>query len=716
MLLLLFVVYLLVLGNLASQALYKFFGLSNNISRRVLGIFAVFVSLGWIAGGAILFLPLHFWVVVAIFVVNALLYISLVRWAKKIETEPDRADHELGGDWISGAKFAAAAFLFIIAYGFYLLYHSATGNAIATPWQTINPQYIVVFFLATCALGLLIFSKLKTNTVLLFLLLQTFLLVSYLPLTHQLIYGADGWRHVANEERFLIGESFLPATLSGGDNQDSQVEIKRRASTDVARHDFVKSKIGELSYSSFWATNVILAKVFNTSLITITKWFLPILWSLVFPLLLFEIALTFGWSKKKSLFFAWLGLLPFAWASAGSFSLPVNFGLLVWLFLILLILKRATSPRPEQKLILALAGVGLVFGYALYFILFWVAWIMLEVLKQIDKHFLAVNQQNRMTASKIFINLFLTLLIAFVFSGLELLFGYSKFDRSINWLAQLRQLLGNFSGFYLASGPRPHNIDFGNVIFNQTPLAAFVPNILTQWRWWLVAFAVCFFAVVFYGLIQFCHNKKITHQWLSIMASGLIVGYAMTNYFLAGSHILTRRLDGALALFLLILFFYGLQKVAEDPVWIKKPYIFGVVILSLVITTSYSLGPDTYTVSVNEYEAAKYVWSREQSVNKPCVLGDTYPLLALETASAKQIIGGGFPIDADFGQPGRVELFAQMNMAINDTVLKKTRELTGSDHCWFIGDTDNFQKQGILHAGDFKIFEDTAVVRYNTKY
>ena len=59
---------------------------------------------------------------------------------------------------------------------------------------------------------------------------------------------------------------------------------------------------------------------------------------------------------------------------------------------------------------------------------------------------------------------------------LEIISGYSHFDRGVNFLTQIKQFIGNFTAYYLASGPRPHDIAVGNIIFNQTPAYAFVPN------------------------------------------------------------------------------------------------------------------------------------------------------------------------------------------------------------------------------------------------
>jgi uncharacterized membrane protein YcaP (DUF421 family) len=53
------------------------FDLNNNFSRIILGVFVSFISLGSIAGVAILFLSLTFWVLIGIFVLNGLIYFLL---------------------------------------------------------------------------------------------------------------------------------------------------------------------------------------------------------------------------------------------------------------------------------------------------------------------------------------------------------------------------------------------------------------------------------------------------------------------------------------------------------------------------------------------------------------------------------------------------------------------------------------------------------------
>ncbi len=684
----LFVVYLLTLGNLAGGILKKIFAIEYKFSQIILGSFFVFASLGSIGGAAILFVSLSGAIIFCIFLVNALIFLIAYWWIKK-----SQAVHvEVGGGESGGLFFKknilrsyAAIFSACIVYGLYLLAQSKTGEALQTPWHTIRSEYVIIFFVSVFSLGLFIFSRLKTWLLLTFLVLQTFLLHSYLPLTHDSFYGADGWRHIANEQRLLDGQGFLEATLADGGS--------------VSR---LNSFIGRLSYGNFWFSNVVLAKFFDLDLVSTTKWFLPIVWPLVFPVLLFEIARLLGWSNRKSLFLAWLGLLPFAWQAAGSFTLPVSFGFLVWLSAFLLILKRTSYPHKKQAIVLACIGVSLFFGYTLYFILFWLAWLVAEFLRS-----------NIFGVDKIKFKLSI-LFVILVMPVLEFFAGYGKFDQTISWLGQVKQVIGNFLGIYIANGPRPHDIATGNIIFNQTPSYAFVTNVFLTSKWLLVVFMVVFFGFVLYGCWYAWKTEIQAVQLLLVFSIGILLSYIITNYFLTGPHILARRLDAVVALGMITLFAYGLFEARKRlNRYAKFAGMAAVLVLSFFITVSYSLGPDAYAVGTSEYQASNHVWFQEKTEEKKCVLGDTYPLLALEAVSRKEIIGGGFPIDANFAQPERVMLFNQIKTLPYYELLEKAAVLTGADHCWLIEKKENFQNQYMLDGDRLSIFGDVVAIRFD---
>ncbi|HSR88904.1 MAG TPA: hypothetical protein VLK22_00700 [Candidatus Udaeobacter sp.] len=678
------VLYFLFVSAGTQKVLINYFDFVKSFQTRVLAIFFSLVTFGWFLGFFIFLNYFNGLSVFLAFFLNALVW-SLVKANNitSLENKIEDKDEISPLSWYE--KVGVLFYFLLIIYGFYLLIKSKTGGAIYSPWQAIDSSYVWVFLLVIFLSGMLIlFSKFSLKILLFFVIANSFLLHSYLPLTHELFYGADGWRHMATEQRLMDGKQFLQVELAGSNNRASRQSLISN----------LQAKVGVLSYANFWGTNVIIGKILQVNLISLTKWFLPILWSIIFTILLYEIGLALGWSAKNSLLLAWGGMWPFALQAGGSFSLPVNFGFLIFILFVLLFLKKFRQPNIKQKNILLALGFGSAFGYLLFFILYWLGWGITAILKNGKKIIIIPGLIFASAALPI----------------LELAGKFSFIDRKINILTQIKQFVGNIFAVYLASGPRPHDIAGGNILFNQVTLSIFTPNFLTQFRWWLPVLVLATFIIVILGVKK--NLKDLNYQFILAFATVLFVGYFLSFYLLTGEHLFSRRLDTVLACLFLILLFYGLSN------FFDKKYIAGltVIVLSLAITASYTLGPDTFTVKSNELEAMNYVWSKEEIYNTHCVLADVYPLLALEAVSKKEIVGGGFPIDANFAQPERVKLYEQMKLTINDNLLRTTATLTKTDHCWLVGETGNFYRQGVLNYGDYKIFGDVAAVRYNTKY
>ena len=53
-------------------------------------------------------------------------------------------------------------------------------------------------------------------------------------------------------------------------------------------------------------------------------------------------------------------------------------------------------------------------------------------------------------------------------------------DENIKFFEAIKQFIGNLLGWYVAAGPRPHDILTGNILFNQVPSYAFVPNLFIE--------------------------------------------------------------------------------------------------------------------------------------------------------------------------------------------------------------------------------------------
>lgn len=683
--LVLLLLYLIYAAAGARAALAKFFNLSHKAFRiRALGMFLGLVTLSWLSVPLIIFSRLTSFGIAAVFFINGIFYFFLERWterSKKTECEVQGQEMVVLEE-VPQAKVAVFAYLALALYGFYLLAGSRTGAAISSPWQTIDPKFIYVFFFTTLILGFLIFSKLKAKAILFLLIMHSFLLHAYLPLTQQYLYGADGWRHVAVESR-IIAEKPIDLVLYDQDSFLSKLDP------------------GKFSYGQLWGLSAISARLFNIPLLSINKWLIPVIWSVILPILLFEIAGALGFAKKESLLFAWFGFLPFALQAAGSFTLPVNFGFLIWLLSCLLILKRLKSPRREQIVLLILFGAGLILSYFLYFILFCVALLAAEISK--------TRRLGKMNSAVLIIFGILAIPV------IELIAGYSRFSLKIGWLAQIKQFAGNFTSYYLASGPRPHDIDFGNIIFNQVPLYAFVANFFTDWLWWILVPALGFICLAALGFRKLIRENEVKFKWIAVMSASVLGAYILSVYFLSGDHILARRLDSVIAFFLLILIFFAWIKFVFNRVPQKIGIPLTIILFAIAITASYSLGPDTQSVSADQYAAANYVWQQEKNSAKHCVLGDTYPLLALEAVSSKEIVGGGFPINQYFAQQERVDLLSEMKQGLVITMPQSAFNLTGSNRCWFITDAQTFKKLGANNNYGYALFGNSVVIRYNLK-
>jgi len=687
--------FIFLMSGSARSALIKFFNFGDNGRTRILGAFLVFTVLSWLSGATVVFYKLTPLTIAVIFFITGLVFIFWELWAKlakgTVPAEPAEVKESPFG--LPTVFWGGLVFLVFAGYGFYLLYHSQSGAALVSPWQTINPNYIWIFLGATFLLGVLIFSRLSVKTLLIFLTVYIFLLLSYLPLTHQLFYGADQWRHLATESRIM---SQLPTDI---------------VAPNAAQPLFLTSAPGNIFYSSFWGINVVLAQVLNLDLISLVRWFLPVLWALIFPVLIYEIGLAINLNKKESLFLVWLTALPFALQYAGALSIPNHFGLLIWLLLVLLILKVAVKTRWEQFVILAVLGLLSVFGYGLYLLLFWLAALVFVILSP------ALAGRRIFSNFRFFASLRMTatiILVAIFIPAVELIVKYSTWPKQVDWFAQVKQLFGNLTGWYLATGPRPHDILTGNIFFNQVPLGAFVPNFLTQHPIWIFIFMILVWYAILVGVIFSLRSKATVRNWLGVMFLGLLGSYIIGRYILTGGSIITRRLDGVLAILGIIFLLFGLKQFVD---WLTKKFhsqraeriimAVLVVIFSLAIAASYSLGPDIRAMSVDEYKAAKYVWGEQAR----CVITDTYPLLALEYFSKKQVTGGGFSMGQNFSQPERVKLYEEMKADPKPAIFDEAKNITGAINCYLIANTKEIYYNNYTYqtGKEWKMFGDMIV-------
>lgn len=656
----------------------KYFGFTAGPRSKLIGVLLVLAILGILCGALAIF-----WKLSALSLCLIMVLIGGVSAVMpSIDETPTKDDS--GNDDVmvlTNRNYYWIAFVILIVFGLFSLWRVRTGAAMDTPWRIVPSNFVYIVFLSMLTLGGLIFSRIKTSWLLFFVILQFALCLSYLPLTHKMLWGADGWRHIAVMEQVRA-------------EQPLQI-------TNYAENPTWLERInpGQFAYSQFWGAGVALAQILQIDFIPLLAWWQPLLTAILIPILLFEFGLVFSLSRRKSLLLAWFGLWPFALQMAGAFSLPVNFGFIFFLAILLLIFRRIASPNRAQVWILAILLVLSVFCYSLFTLLFAIVWAMSEILRRVQ---LSEKFKNK--------NVFFVLMVlagVLLWPAVELVAGYARLTSLHALWPGLKQFIGNLFGYYLASGPRTHIIETGNIFFNQAPSYAFISNGFTVWRWWIIFFMSLAIAGLIFGLVKLFRRADARFRMLFALCVSVFGGYIVSRYLLAGEHLLTRRLEAVIAFFCVMIIFYSIQKVFEKNQFVT---LLLILVVPVVTAASFSLGPVSRVMSEDEYRAAENVWQKIKTDDKKCVVADTYPLLALEAVSRKEVVGGGFPIDKNFGQDELTAIYNEIILSSQsdidiDKYHARAGEITGADTCYLITFSSNVSSTPIAEFGDFKVYK-----------
>jgi len=573
-------------------------------------------------------------------------------------------------------KWISWVYILLWSVTVWLFFHTYGTLVFFSPWQSLSVFILPLVAVLSILLGILLCSKTVTKHVLLFVLMQSVLLHMYMPLSHMLPWGGDVWRHIAVEEQLSSGE-IVPPVLFGPEALWREV-----VGVDIPEVFLIPQKY---SYGQFWGLAVIIRQLTNISLEAINIWMIPLLWSLVFPLLLFRFGRLVFQSWRGGLLLAWLSTIAFSLQALGALSLPVSLGVLTFFFMCMLLLQYGARRHPPQRYILMFFGVLMLFGYALSFLLlvFVVggAWI-----------FSTIHARVQHTVYAWALIILVTIVGALIFPGIELLAHTSLLPSHVDILQVAKTAFGQLSGWYYASVIRPHDILSGNVIFNHTPTYAFVASIFTVWRWWLLPWMMFFLGMMVYGLIQYVCEKKqgiaLVPVWTILSLMG---AYKIGWFLLEGDRTLIRRLDPYVATGMLVFFSFGIllffSFIRYKSLVLRRVCIsIFVLMIGWVGTATYASGPDIRSTSTDEYDVASFLAGRMKDTTEPsCVLADTWVLLPLEALSHGQVVGGNFPIGSQFGQAQRVSLYDTVREGdiMSDTI-PSIFTLTHATHCFLV--------------------------------
>jgi len=536
-----------------------------------------------------------------------------------------------------------------------------SGAILQTPWQYLPTFFLVLFFLLTLLLGYILITSQRTTLILFLLVLHSVLLHFSLPLSHQLPWGGDVWRMIGVEGKFIAEEPLLPVLFG-----------KEALWRDIGPVSLPEALVipNKYIYSHLWGQTVFLARLLPIDLISLNRFLVPLTWSIFVPILLYALGRKLFRSEKQALAFSFLVLLPFPLQALGSLTLAVSWGFIFFLFLLFLWFEYLdTKNKSIAKLALLLGGLS-IFGYTVFFILFWMLVLATFLLQALHKS----KWQNTVWLGMSAMGIFL-------FPVIEMIAKMDRIPASFSLGANMKQLLGQFSGWYYASAIRPHDIISGNIIFNHTPSFSFVENIFTIQRWHIMFLMLCCFIFLSIGLFSVWKEKNISWKLMSFLFFITAGGYVIGWYVLEGERFFVRRLDPIFALLLMLFVSQGIFVWAKKYLKNSKEKIVAVLALlffSFTFCTVYAGGPDMRVVSIDEYETAAFLSSQKAS----CVLADTWLLLALEGISQAQVVGGGLPIDERFGQEERVKLYAELLENPQKELVSRLANLTSRDECF----------------------------------
>ncbi len=122
---------------------------------------------------------------------------------------------------------------------------------------------------------------------------------------------------------------------------------------------------------------------------------------------------------------------------------------------------------------------------------------------------------------------------------------------------------------------------------------------------------------------------------------------------------------------------------------------------AFVATTIYASGPDLRVMSESEVSTAKVISTLLNGTAVPCVLADTWSLLALEGVSRGRIVGGGFPIGENFGQVERVALYNEFLKNPDERIIASIVSVVPAERCFVMLSQDALDSRTEVRIHEF---------------
>lgn len=613
-------------------------------------------------------------------IVGAYVTLLLAVWyAVRTHEAPQIIERASTTPWLARDVFERT-YLWVVLYigvwatGMFSLIGRASTMSLTSPWQALPHLYTGTVAVAGVVLVGFFFSRFKTAIILCMIVLQSILMHAGLPASHQLPVGGDIWRHLGIVDYIGEGQPVNPVLFGPTATFDMVGPLVLPT---------VLLQPQQFAYGFVWGMLTLVEYTTPSLLHMVVRWGMPLLWAVAVPMLFFYLGMILFRSQRHALVISAATLLPFAFLSLGSMLLPVTIGYLCFFWALLLLLTALRYGTRVQWGLVGMSFLGLIFVYPLHAILFAVLTLCAVILHR----FRSVPHQR--IRQRILLGM--VILALPLLSLLELISGQSTWSTSPDIVASGIQFVGEHSGWYIASDIRPHDILSGNILWNHVPSGAFTSTLFSTFRWHLMIISLGVYVCALGGWIRVLYKEQRTvWQVLAVLFALVWGSYIISWYLLEGDRQLVRRLDIAAATVLILFGWYGctsgLQAVLGA--YRHRTYSTWVLIpLMLVLwwgsMSAFALGPDTRFVSTDEYQIGAYV--AEQDPVPTCIVADTWPLLTVEAATARTTIGGGFAMDAQYGQPERVRLYELALTAPSNTLWSEIAQVRpDADRCYLV--------------------------------
>lgn len=717
-------------GFLCGRVVGRVVPLGGVVLRTIIGGFLFFTLLAYISGGFIILYKFTSGIALFIVLMASIVLVALdKKYALAISYYSGSIKAQIGQkkeaikryffslDTTSYLVPIVIAGISLLAVGFYTLFSSAAPDAyIRSPWEAIPSSFVwVIFLLSAFIVGVIV---LRPRFYFLgVIILFSFLVHLYIPAVYRIPYGLDDWRHIGAMEK-IVGEGVVEPYVITPYTKWSTVGTVKVPTALISP---------KLSYGSFWAAALLLHKSLHINLISLTIWWQYILFSLFVPAFFYLIGKQFTAKGTFPLLLAHLPVLFYPMQLYGSISLPTGYGFLLFLFFLYTVVIWLKEGKRRVAYLLGAEVITLLFGYVVYFLIALLIVAFLWVYASTRKYYTSVFQK--------------LVRIGFLFGSILYIpfvslmaSPHARFDVATTQMGYFRDfwvhVFKYLSGFKSIGSPRPQA---GNLIWHdmERRLVAVFPF---NWHYFdtVLFILLCLLLAGAIRVLVRKENEKNTHTILIVFLVWISIGSIFIDrYYFGGIHLLTERMDLVVDSSLLLLLASGIwymlkhlgQKVLQKKGIVKRAHfaskIAVAVFISFVFTSTYTSGPVYGRVTQSQYKTMRQIYEDMVSYDRTryCVLGEHFPLAALEAVSKGSVLNGNFPIKYGYLEDNGF-IFVKMFSDPHLFWMKRAVNLAGTTGCYvvldkrFLADWNKTQIRWILGREVLKV-DDNLVWRYD---